>query len=170
MKGDAVTGNEVLGRTVGPADNGPPAEPPSGPPNRKVLRTLALVVLLGIAGVVAWAKWATVSSIFHGGNRSDRIIALSGRIEGDDSAVAPKTSGRILEVRVREGDGVNASDILAVLDDQQIRAREQQARTAVDGAEARTKSARGQIAVLEQQLQQNQLQTGQAKIDAEGRV
>ena len=27
----------------------------------------------------------------------DSIVALSGRIEGDDSAVAPKTSGRILE-------------------------------------------------------------------------
>jgi hypothetical protein len=114
-KGDAVTGDEVLGRTLSQTDNGP-AEPSSGPPNRKVLRTLALVVLLGIAGVVARAKWTTVSSIFHGGNGSDRIIALSGRIEGDDSAVAPKTSGRILEVRVREGDSVDAGQILAVLD------------------------------------------------------
>ena len=115
-KGDAVRGDEVLGRTLGPTDNGPsPAEPSSGPPNRKVLRTLALVVLLGIAGVVAWAKWATVSSIFHGGNGSDRIIGLSGRIEGDDSAVASKTSGRILEVRVREGDSVNAGQILATI-------------------------------------------------------
>src|SRR5712692_8886968 len=77
--GDAVRGDEVLGRTLSQTDNGPsPAEPSSGPPNRKVLRTLALVVLLGIAGVVAWAKWATVSSIFHGGNGLDRIIGLSG--------------------------------------------------------------------------------------------
>src|SRR5882762_10097349 len=82
--GDAVRGDEVLGRTLSQTDNGPsPAEPSSGPPNRKVLRTLALVVLLGIAGVVAWAKRATVSSIFHGGNGSDRIVGLSGRIEGE---------------------------------------------------------------------------------------
>src|SRR5882724_10334683 len=88
-KGDAVRGDEVLGRTLSQTDYGPsPAEPSAGPPNRKVLRTLALVVLLGIAGVLAWAKWATVSSIFHGGNGSDRSIGLSGRIEGDDSAVA----------------------------------------------------------------------------------
>jgi len=33
-------------------------------------------------------------------------VALSGRIEGDDSAVAPKATGRILEVRFREGDSV----------------------------------------------------------------
>src|SRR5260370_27589257 len=96
-KGDAVRGDEVLGRTLGPTDNGPsPAEPSSGPPNRKVLRTLALVVLLGIAGVVAWAKWATVSSIFHGGNGSDRDTWLSGRIESEYSAGALKTNGRIL--------------------------------------------------------------------------
>jgi hypothetical protein len=78
-KGDAVRGDEVLGRSLSQTDNWQsPAEPSSGPPNRKVLRTLALVVLLGIGGVVAWAKWATVSSIFHGGNGSDRIIGLSG--------------------------------------------------------------------------------------------
>ena len=169
--GDAVRGDEILGRTLSQTDNGPSAaEPSSGPPNRKVLRTLALVVLLGIAGVVAWAKWATVSSIFHGGNGSDRIIGLSGRIEGDDSAVASKTSGRILEVRVREGDSVNAGQILAVLDDQQVRAREEQARGAVEGAEARAKAAKAQIDVLEEQLRQSQLQTEQATLDAEGRV
>src|SRR5258707_13134052 len=115
-KGDAVRGDEVLGRTPSQADDGPsPAEPSSGPPNRKVLRTLALVVLLGIAAVVAWAKWATVSSIFHGGNGSDRIIGLSGRIESDDSGVAPKTSGRGLEMRVREGDIVTGGQTLAGL-------------------------------------------------------
>src|SRR2546425_6700100 len=108
VRGDEVRGDEVLGRTVSQADNGrSPAEPSSGPPNRKVLRTLALVVLLGIAGVVAWAKWATVSSIFHGGNASDRIIGLSGRIEGDNSAVASKTSGRRTEVGRSEGESVN---------------------------------------------------------------
>src|SRR5256886_3026063 len=171
MEGGAVTGNEVLDRTVNHADNGrSPAEPPSRPRNRKVLRTLALVVLLVIAGVLAWANWATVSKIFHGGDGSDRIIGLSGRIEGDDSAVASKTSGRILDVRVREGDSVNAGQVLAVLDDQQVRAREEQAQGAVEGAVARTKVAKAQIEVLEEQLRESQLQTEQATVDAEGRV
>lgn len=97
-------------------------------------------------------------------------MTLSGRIEGDDSAVAPKTNGRILEVRVREGDTVKAGETIAVLDDQQIRSRQEQARVAVLGAEARAKAARDQIAVLEEQLQQNQLQTEQASVDAAGRV
>src|SRR5260221_4266283 len=157
MEGRAVTGNEVLERTVNQADNGPsPAEPPSRPRNRKVLRTLALVVLLVIAGVLAWANWATVSKIFRGGDGSDRIIRLSGRIEGDDSAVASKTSGRILDVRVREGDSVNAGQILAVLDDQQVRAREEQGRGAVEGGVARTKGAKARIKVLGEKPGQTQ--------------
>ena len=38
----------------------------------------------------------------------DNIVALSGRIEGDDSALSAKTSGRIMEIRFREGDTVKA--------------------------------------------------------------
>jgi HlyD family secretion protein len=40
----------------------------------------------------------------------------------------------------------------------------------VSVAEARGKAARDQIAVLDQQLQQNRLQTAQSKVDADGRV
>jgi HlyD family secretion protein len=98
------------------------------------------------------------------------IIALSGRIEGDDSAVAPKTSGKILEVTVREGDTVSAGQVIARLDDAQVRAREDQARAALTDAQAKMQGARDQIAVLQEQLHQNQLQTGQSTMDAEGRV
>ena len=103
-------------------------------------------------------------------NLPDSIVALSGRIEGDDSAVAPKTSGKILEVTVREGDTVTAGQVIARLDDAQVRAREDQARAALADAQAKAQAARDQIAVLQEQLRQNQLQTGQSTMDAEGRV
>jgi HlyD family secretion protein len=98
------------------------------------------------------------------------VVVLSGRIEGDASDVAPKLGGRILEVRVREGDSVNAGDTIAVLEDEQIRAREEQARAVLSDAEARMEAARAQIAVLQEQVRQNQLLTEQAKQDAAGRV
>jgi HlyD family secretion protein len=100
----------------------------------------------------------------------DSIVTVSGRIEGDDSAVSPKTAGRIIEIRVREGDTVKAGDTIATLDDAQVRAREDQARAALAGAEARAKSANDQIAVYQQGLQQNELLTEQSKVDAAGRV
>jgi HlyD family secretion protein len=166
-----VTGNQVLDRTGSTTDSGRPAAEPPRPPNRMAFRIPALVVLLAIAGALVWAKpWVSLWSALNGGSGANRTIPLSGRIEGDDSAVASKTSGRVLEVRVREGDNVSAGQILAVLDDQQIRAREDQAQGAVQGAEARAKAAKAQIDVLEEQLRQSQLQTEQATVDAEGRV
>jgi HlyD family secretion protein len=98
------------------------------------------------------------------------IVRLSGRIEGDDSAVAPKVTGRILEIRFREGDSIKAGDVIAMLDDPQSHAREQQARAQLEAAEAEVLSAQQQIAVLNDQLRQMELQTSQATLDAEGRV
>ena len=99
----------------------------------------------------------------------DSIVALSGRIEGDDSAISAKTC-RVLDIKFREGDTVKAGDVIATLDDQQVRAREDQARAAVSQAEAQLRSAQDQIAVLNEQLSETQLESGQATADAEGRV
>jgi HlyD family secretion protein len=123
-----------------------------------------LVIVVLAAAFFAWRVFFAVPKV------PNNIVVVSGRIEGDDSAVAPKTTGRILEVRVREGDTVKAGDTIAILDYEQVRAREDQARAALAEAEAKAESARDQIAVLQEQLRQNQLLTGQAKSDAEGRV
>src|SRR4051812_40236296 len=140
-----------------------PARDATPPPARR--RKLLLIVLaVVIAGaVIAWRTYA--------GRRSlDAVITLSGRIEADESRVAPKLSGRILEIRQHEGDMVKAGDVIAVLDDDQIRAREDQARAALMQTEARARAARDQIAVLQQQLRQAELHTQQSRVDATGRV
>lgn len=124
----------------------------------------AAVVVAAVVGLLAWRGGVFGSSVPQG------IVTLSGRIEADDATVAPKTGGRILEVRVHEGDSVKAGDPIAVLDDEQVRAREEQATAALAQAEARTKAARDQITVLEEQVRQAQLQTEQSKVDSEGRV
>jgi HlyD family secretion protein len=150
-----------------PAQTPPPAQAAvSTPPLPRPRRRLILLILL-VATAGAFFIWR---GFFANPAVPDSIVALSGRIEGDDSAVAPKTSGRILEVRVREGDKVKAGDVIAMLDDQQIRAREEQARAALNEAEARARAAQAQIPVLQQQLLQNQLLTEQASMDAGGRV
>jgi HlyD family secretion protein len=131
---------------------------------RRTAMILAGIVVLIAAAVLIWKVFFAASAIPAG------IVAVSGRIEGDDSAVASKTTGRILEVRVREGDIVNAGDAIAILDDAQIRAREDQARSALSEAEAKGEAARQQIAVLQQQLLQSRLQVGQSKFDTEGHI
>lgn len=130
----------------------------------KVVKPLLVLALLAGGGFAFWKFFLTTPKL------PDNLVVLSGRIEGDDSAVSPKTSGRILEVRYREGDLAKGGDIIAVLDDEQVRARETQAQAAVAQSDARVRSAQQQIAVLQQQLMQSELQTEQSRIDAEGRV
>jgi len=126
---------------------------------------IVLIVLLLAAGAVT--VWRVVLAKPGG---ADNVIYLSGRIEGDDSAVSSKATGRLLEAKVREGDEVKAGDVIAVLDDQQLRDREAEAQATVAQAEARLEFSRKQIAVLEDQLRQNSVETGQSKVDANGRV
>lgn len=145
----------------------PKATPKPKPTRSRLRRYLpGLLFLVVIAGAI-YLFWRL---FFAGASGPQNVITLSGRIEGDTSAVAAKFSGRILEVRVREGDTVNAGDVIAVLDDEQVRAREDQARASVADAEARAEAARAQIAVLQEQLRQSELLTQQARTDAAGRV
>jgi HlyD family secretion protein len=141
-----------------------PAPPDTKPPRPRALRILLIAAVVFVAAFAIWKLFFATPSL------PDSIVAMSGRIEGDDSAVAAKTAGKILEVTVREGDSVSAGQVIAHLDDAQVRAREDQARAALTDAQAKAQAARDQIQVLQEQLRQNQMQTTQSSTDAEGRV
>jgi len=131
-------------------------------PRRFILLASILVLCFGI--FIVWRAF------FAKPPQPANVVALSGRVEGDDSAIAGKTSGRLLEMHFREGDQVKAGEVIAVLDDTQVRAREEQARASVLQAEARLSSARQQIAILNEQLRQNRLEKTQSEADSDGRV
>lgn len=130
--------------------------------SKKVAPFIA-VAALAIVGVVVWR-------LFFAPSTPSSVVELTGRVEGDDSAVAAKVAGRILEIRVREGDEMKAGDVIAVLDDRQVQSRHDQAQAALTAAEARIASARAQVAVLGEQLKQTQLAFGQSENDSQGRV
>ncbi|HKP85323.1 MAG TPA: HlyD family efflux transporter periplasmic adaptor subunit [Blastocatellia bacterium] len=133
-------------------------------PAKRRFKFLIITTLIMIAGASAW--WV----FLRGPGAPEGVIALSGRIESDDAAVAAKTTGRIRQITVREGDQVKAGQVIAILDDDQIKAREDQERSAVEQAEAKLKQAQQEIAVLEAQLEQSRLGVTQAQADAQGRV
>ena len=143
------------------------ASPKAKPVRPRLRRYFPGLLFLAVLGGAIYLFWRI---FFASAGGPENVVTLSGRIEGDLSAVAAKSSGRILEVRVREGDTVKEGDIIAVLDDAQIRAREDQARAAVADAEAKAEAARSQVAVLQEQLRQSELLTEQARTDAQGRV
>jgi HlyD family secretion protein len=130
----------------------------------RAIRIAVFVALVLVGGFLTW--WFLIRQPPIPRN----IIVLSGRIEGDDSTIAAKNSGRVREIRVREGDVVKAGDVIAVLDEEQAVQREQQARSAVQSAETRVTHSQEQIGVLQEQLKQASLNVDQARLDAEGRV
>jgi HlyD family secretion protein len=136
-------------------------------PRKRLSKTVLIIAVLAIAiggGLLGWWFLIRQPPIPH------NIIALSGRIEGDDSTVATKVSGRIREIRVREGDIVKAGDVIALLDEEQAAAREQQSRSSAQEADTRTARSQEQIGVLREQLKQANITVDQARQDAEGRV
>jgi len=75
---------------------------------RRLVRSILLCLALIAGGAAA----------FSGCRAKDdgRIVHLNGRIEAPLVDLAPKVSGRVVEVLVREGDRVKAGDVLARLD------------------------------------------------------
>src|SRR5262249_50579781 len=74
------------------------------PARRRFRQWLPGLLFLAIVGGAIYVLWRI---FFASAGGPDNVVTLSGRIEGDPAAVAAKLSGRILEVRVREGDRVN---------------------------------------------------------------
>src|SRR5262247_1735723 len=85
-------------------------------------RAAALIIIAAIAGGAVWFFFLRQPK------KDPNLIKLSGRIEGDDAAVAAKVAGRLKEITVREGDHVKAGQLIATIDDEQVRAREEQER------------------------------------------
>jgi len=141
-----------------------PTPPPPASRRRRPLALIGALVVLVLAGGVIWRLFLAGSGLPPG------VLGVSGRIEGDDSAVAAKLAGRIREITVREGDQVEAGQVIALLDDAQIRAREQQSEAALRQSQARLRLSRHQITVLGEQLRQNEMGVEQSRTDAEGRV
>ena len=84
---------------------------------------------------------------------------IQGQVEVSEYRVSSKVPGRILEIRVKEGDFVKVGDTLAILDAPDVRAKMEQARSAENAAAAlelkaqngaRKEQIQGAFSVLQQ--------------------
>ncbi len=90
-------------------------------------------ILYAILGFVIVVILVAIIGFFALG-RDPEII--QGQVEVSEYRVSSKVPGRILEIRVKEGDYVKAGDTLAILDAPEVRAKMQQAQSAEAGASA----------------------------------
>jgi HlyD family secretion protein len=90
-------------------------------------------ILLAILGFAAVVIIVALIGFFTLG-RDPEVI--QGQVEVSEYRVSSKVPGRILEIRVKEGDYVKVGDTLAILDAPEVRAKMEQARSAEDAASA----------------------------------
>ncbi len=88
------------------------------------------ILVFGLLGA-ALVGAAVFAGVFRRGER----LEGSGTIEARNIRVGSKIGGRILEVRVREGDRVEAGQVLVTFDDQELLAALEQARANLDKLE-----------------------------------
>ena len=90
-------------------------------------------IILAIVGFIAVVAIVAIIGFFVL-DRDPEII--QGQVEVSEYRVSSKVPGRILELRVKEGDFVHAGDTLAILDAPEVRAKMAQAEGAEQGASA----------------------------------
>jgi HlyD family secretion protein len=140
----------------------PPAKPEAkaGWPSKLKILVPLLVVMAAIGVGVRY--WLT--------RPDDSVIALSGRIEGYDTDLGAKVGGRIAAVTVREGDAVQAGQVIARLDDAELQAQLEAAQARVAAAQQQVNQAQLQVSVVDSQIQETQLARQQSEGEAAGRV
>ena len=90
-------------------------------------------ILLAIVGFAAAVIIVALIGFFALGRDPELI---QGQVEVSEYRVSSKVPGRILEIRVKEGDYVKVGDTLASLDAPEVRAKMEQAQSAQDAAAA----------------------------------
>lgn len=106
------------------------------------LRVLAVVVIAAAAGLYF--------ALPRAGSNNGRIEG-SGSIEATQVDIAPKVAGRVVALRVREGDKVAVDQVVAELDHVELDDQVAQARAVLASAEARL--AQAQVGLSIQQTQ-----------------
>jgi multidrug resistance efflux pump len=92
--------------------------------NRKRALIVAVVVATVVAGIAFSSGWF----------RRDTALQGSGTVEARDIRVGSKVGGRIDKVLVREGDNVQAGQVLITFDDKELQAALDQSRAAAEKA------------------------------------
>lgn len=119
---------------------------------RKRLASLMLVILaLGGTGLGGWYWFAS------GSGKEEQTLRGSGRIEGNEVAVAAKVPGRVVRLDAREGARVERGALLVELDSAQLRARRDQTLAATRAAADMVRREEAEVLLAERKVEEAEL-------------
>ena len=97
-------------------------------------------------------------------------LFVSGRIDGDTVDISSKIAGRIVNLKVREGDSVQAGDVVAWLSSPQEEAIRDAQKARIVSDQRTLDGWKRQLATYDEKIKQAQLYETQAEKDAPGQV
>ncbi len=123
-------------------------------------RVILLLVVLAAAAGIWWAE-----------RPRPQTLVLTGTVDGNEVVVGSKITGRIVKLAVEDGQWVKAGDLVAVLDQEELRADQGAADEAIAQARANALQSVTQTELLEETLptkvRQAQAQVAQAQAQQE---
>ena len=122
---------------------------------RKRLPILILIIIVGV-GIYLWTNRTTAQS---GG------LSASGTIEATDVTIAPEAGGRVLEVLAKEGETVQAGQVIIHLDDSLLKAQLAQSEQSVAAAQASSKAAQANYDLLKAGTQADQVAAAEEAVN-----
>lgn len=122
---------------------------------KRVLRMLALIALLAAAG---WAGYWWLEGRFF--ESTDDAY-----LQADSLTVAPKISGYVAEVLVKDNQAVHAGDVVARLDARKYQAAQDEREATVASREADVASAQAQLVQQQASVGESQAQLAGAQAD-----
>ncbi|MBR8832930.1 MAG: efflux RND transporter periplasmic adaptor subunit [Stigonema ocellatum SAG 48.90 = DSM 106950] len=148
--------------------------PPVQKQRRKIPIPLLLVAVLAVCTGIGYTIWRLHST------PAANILKVSGRIEGYETDIGVKRSGRIESIVVREGAAVKKGQKLIKLDNSNDQLLQEQLRSAVarqasaqsdeQQAISDAEEAQGEIEQVESQIREAQLNQQQSQGDTTGRI
>lgn len=120
-----------------------------------------------------WILSATALVVLSGCRRNsdpEGTVFVSGRIDGDTVDISSKIAGRIVDLKVREGDSVKADQVVAWLSSPQEEAIRDAQKARIVSSQRTLQQLQRQRDTYDEKIKQAQLYEVQAETDAPGQV
>jgi HlyD family secretion protein len=136
---------------------------PEGPKKGKIgVWIIAAVIAAAAASYGLYRFWLS--------QQKTDAVTLSGRVEGYETKVSARMGGKVTRLAVREGDSVSPGQVIAEIDDADLRAQLQAADARVRVALQNLARTQQQLPIVQSQLEQSKLAVQQVEQESQGRV
>jgi HlyD family secretion protein len=120
-----------------------------------------------------WMLVAVIATLAPGCNRNatpENALFVSGRIDGDMVDISSKIQGRVVNLTVREGDSVEAGQVIAWLESAQQQAIRDAQKARIVSGQRTVDELERDLGTYDEKVRQAELYTDQARADAPGQV